>query len=130
MTSDLDIWRAATLLIKGHGEDAEIVASQRADQMLDRGDRDGQLVWMRIRRAIRRATSGSDRAGALKRARRATAPFDKGDLTIEWGAAHHEAMIGEVQALMDRGVGLSSHRDQGDRQDPQEGRGPANRLDR
>jgi len=52
VTPDLDIWRAATLLIKEHGEDAEIVASQRADQMLDRGDRDGQHVWLRIRRAI------------------------------------------------------------------------------
>jgi hypothetical protein len=52
MTSDLDIWRGATRLIKEHGEDAEIVASQRADLMLDRGDRDSQLVWPRIRRAI------------------------------------------------------------------------------
>jgi len=25
---------------------------RRADQMLERGDRDGQLVWMRIMRAI------------------------------------------------------------------------------
>jgi hypothetical protein len=52
MTSDFDIWRGATLLVKEHGEDAAIVASQRADQMLDRGDRDSQLVWLRIRRAI------------------------------------------------------------------------------
>ena len=29
-----------------------IVASRRADEMLERGDRDGQLVWLRIRRAI------------------------------------------------------------------------------
>ncbi|HJU20470.1 MAG TPA: hypothetical protein VJ770_28795 [Stellaceae bacterium] len=50
--SDLDIWRAANLLIRQHGADAELVAAQRADLMLDRGDRDGQLVWMRIRRAI------------------------------------------------------------------------------
>jgi hypothetical protein len=49
---DIDIWRAANLLIQRHGTDAEIVAAQRADEMLDRGDRDGQLVWMRIRRAI------------------------------------------------------------------------------
>jgi hypothetical protein len=49
---NLDIWRAATLLIKQHGEDAEIIAAQRADLMLDRGDREGQLVWLRIRRAI------------------------------------------------------------------------------
>jgi hypothetical protein len=52
MTSDLDIWRGVALLIKEHGEDAEIVASQRADLMLDRGDHDGQLVRLRIRRTI------------------------------------------------------------------------------
>jgi hypothetical protein len=50
--SDLDIYRAANLLICQHGADAEIEAAQRADLMIDRGDRDGQIVWMRIRRAI------------------------------------------------------------------------------
>ena len=44
MISDLDIWRAATLLIQRHGEDAEIEAAKRADQMLERGDLDGQAV--------------------------------------------------------------------------------------
>jgi hypothetical protein len=38
--SDLDIWRAANLLIKQHGDNAELVAAQRADLMLVRGDRD------------------------------------------------------------------------------------------
>jgi hypothetical protein len=52
MTPDIDIWRAANLLLKQHGENAEIVAVQRADLMLERGDRDGRLVWLRIRRAI------------------------------------------------------------------------------
>ena len=52
MISDLDIWRAANLLIQRHGEDAEIEAAKRADQMLERGDLDGQVVWKRIRRAI------------------------------------------------------------------------------
>jgi hypothetical protein len=47
--SDLDIWRAAHLLICRHGANAEIEAARRADLMLDR---DGQLVWIRIRRAI------------------------------------------------------------------------------
>jgi len=28
MTPDIDIWRAATLLIKQHGENAEIVAGR------------------------------------------------------------------------------------------------------
>ena len=31
MTPGIDIWRAANLLIKQHGENAEIVAAQRAD---------------------------------------------------------------------------------------------------
>jgi hypothetical protein len=52
MIPDRDIWLAANLLIREHRADAEIVAAQRADEMLDRGDRDGQLVWLRIRRAI------------------------------------------------------------------------------
>jgi hypothetical protein len=50
--SDLDIYRAANLLIKRHGADAELVAAQRADLMLDRGDIDGVHVWRRIRPAI------------------------------------------------------------------------------
>jgi hypothetical protein len=52
MISDLDIWRAATLLIRKHGADAELEAAKRADLMLERGDRDGELVLFRIRRAI------------------------------------------------------------------------------
>jgi hypothetical protein len=52
MISDLDIWRAANLLIRQHGDLAEIEASRLADLMLDRGDRDGELLWLRIRRAI------------------------------------------------------------------------------
>jgi|HubBroStandDraft_4_1064222.scaffolds.fasta_scaffold2567111_1 hypothetical protein len=49
MISDLDIWRAANLVIRQHGADAEIVAAQRADELLEQGDRDGQLLWLRIR---------------------------------------------------------------------------------
>jgi hypothetical protein len=52
MIPDRDIWRAANLLIREHKADAEIVATRRADEMLERGDRGGQLVWLRIRRAI------------------------------------------------------------------------------
>jgi len=52
MISDLDIWRAAALLIRQHGKDAEFEAATRADLMLERGDHDGQVVWVRIMRAI------------------------------------------------------------------------------
>jgi hypothetical protein len=50
--SELDIYRAANLRIRRHGADAEVEAARMADLMLDRGDRDGQLVWLRIMRAI------------------------------------------------------------------------------
>jgi hypothetical protein len=50
--SDLDIWPAANLLTRKHGEDAEPEAAKRADLMLHRGDDDGRLLWSRIRRAI------------------------------------------------------------------------------
>jgi hypothetical protein len=52
MIADLDIWRAANLLIRRHGADAELAAPRRADLMRDRGDIEGQAVWKRIRRAI------------------------------------------------------------------------------
>jgi hypothetical protein len=52
MISDLDIWRAANLLIQQHGADAELAAARRADLMLERGDLEGQTVWKRISRAI------------------------------------------------------------------------------
>ena len=52
MTLDIDIWRAANLIMKQHGENAEIVAAQRADLMIERGDPEGRVVWLRIRRAI------------------------------------------------------------------------------
>jgi len=57
MIPELDIWRAANLLIRKHGIEAELFAAQRADRMLERGDRDGRLVWMRIMRAIRELQS-------------------------------------------------------------------------
>jgi len=50
--SDLDIWRAAVLLIRQHGKDAELQAARKADLMLERCDREGQLLWQRIRQAI------------------------------------------------------------------------------
>jgi hypothetical protein len=50
--SDLDIWRAANLLIRGHGADAELEAPRRQDLMLDRRDGEGRIIWARIGRAI------------------------------------------------------------------------------
>ena len=52
MIPDRDIWRDGNLLIREHGAEAEVVSARRADEMLERGDRDGQPVWLRIRWAI------------------------------------------------------------------------------
>ena len=52
MTSDLDIYRTATLLIKQHGDEAAIHAAMRTDELLDVGDLDGVAVWRGIIRAI------------------------------------------------------------------------------
>lgn len=52
MVSDLDIWRAAHLLVKQHGGNAELVAAHRADELMEREDWEGRAVWLRITRAI------------------------------------------------------------------------------
>jgi hypothetical protein len=50
--SDLDITRAAHLLIQQHGDDARAKARQKVDEMRRRGDADGADVWLRIIVAI------------------------------------------------------------------------------
>ena len=62
---DLDIWRAANLLIRQHGPDAELEAAKRADLILERSDFDGQAVWKRIRRAVVEFAGPGQRATAL-----------------------------------------------------------------
>ena len=52
MIPERDIWRAANLLIREHGDGAEFIAARRADEMLERGDHEGETVWLRISRAI------------------------------------------------------------------------------
>ena len=38
MTSDLDIFRSASVLIRQHGAGAALAAAQRADALLERGE--------------------------------------------------------------------------------------------
>ena len=52
MTFDIDIYRAANLLIKQHGEDAPIHAAMRADELMETGDMVGQAVWKRMLKAV------------------------------------------------------------------------------
>jgi len=57
MSSDIDIYRAANLLVGQHGARAAIFAAMRADELLDNGDLDGQRTWLRIIKAIEDLTS-------------------------------------------------------------------------
>lgn len=52
MTTDLDIWRAAKLLMYRHGATATIEAMKRADPLAAQGDAAGKVVWLRILEAI------------------------------------------------------------------------------
>jgi hypothetical protein len=52
MISNLDIYRAANLLIERHGADAVIEAARMIDRMLDLSDPEARSVWKRIKRAI------------------------------------------------------------------------------
>ena len=52
MTSDLDIYRSANVLIREHGDEAVIAAAKHADAMLAKGDLDGLAAWKRILKAV------------------------------------------------------------------------------
>ena len=63
MTSDIDIYRSARLIINQHGEDAPIHAAMRADAMLEVGDLDGLAVWQRILRAVTELRETAPKSG-------------------------------------------------------------------
>ncbi len=52
MIPDLDLHRAASVIIEQYGEDAPIHAAMRADATLKAGDPDGYAMWKRILRLI------------------------------------------------------------------------------
>jgi len=52
MLSDIDIYRAAHLMMHSHGCDAELEAARYSDRMLKRGNRNEVLTWFRIWRTI------------------------------------------------------------------------------
>ena len=52
MIADHDLWHAAQLLVKRHGDDAPIVAAQRVDELAREGDFEGAAVWTSILRVV------------------------------------------------------------------------------
>jgi hypothetical protein len=52
MTSDLDSYRTAKVLIDRYGDGASLHAANRSDELLDKGDMDGRRVWLRVHEAV------------------------------------------------------------------------------
>ena len=64
MIADLDIWRAAAILMQRHGaDDAAIVAAQRGDEFRAKGDEDGYAIWKAILDAIMELRRGEPGEG-------------------------------------------------------------------
>ena len=53
MAEDIDIYRAAKLLLDQHGENAELEAAKRFDELTQAGDVEGRRLWRRIGEAIK-----------------------------------------------------------------------------
>jgi hypothetical protein len=49
---EIDIWRAATLMLKRYGENALEQSATRADELAAEGDHDGAVTWRRITNAV------------------------------------------------------------------------------
>ncbi len=67
MTSDLDIYRTANVLIREHGEDARIEAAQRGDAMLEKGFSSalGRALIPTLRRPLNPSSAIASGCGAF-----------------------------------------------------------------
>ena len=52
MIPEIDIWRAATLMLKRYGDSARTESAARAEQLANEGDDDGVAIWRRITDAV------------------------------------------------------------------------------
>ena len=52
MIDDREIWACAVQLVMQHGDAAGLRAAQRADELLEQGELEGHLTWLRIVRRI------------------------------------------------------------------------------
>lgn len=66
--SDLDVWRAANMLIEIYGSslDASMAAAQRADNAIEQGDITGERLWTRVFAAVCELNRTSTNLGEAK----------------------------------------------------------------
>lgn len=61
MQQDTDIWQAADLMVKRHGDDAPAFAAKHAHELLEAGEVERRRAWLRIM-AASKALLGRDSA--------------------------------------------------------------------
>jgi hypothetical protein len=53
MVAEIDVYRAANLLIQQHGDNAEWEAARLGDLAIEKGDPGGERVWVEVLKAIK-----------------------------------------------------------------------------
>src|SRR5215831_16290941 len=95
---EIDIWRAASLMLKRYGEKALEESAARADELFAEQDHDGAAVWRRVIDAVGQLATQEPlnvRIGI------ATGLVVVGDL-IGTGAAQERGVVGETPNLAAR----------------------------
>jgi hypothetical protein len=60
---EIDIWRAANVIVQCHGTMAEVIAARRIQAMTERGDEAGKDTWLRIITAVKTLRRTTREAG-------------------------------------------------------------------
>jgi hypothetical protein len=55
--SEIDVWRAAVLMMKRYGDNAPIESGKRADDLANAGDDAGAAIWRRIEDVVEKLAS-------------------------------------------------------------------------
>lgn len=64
---DIDIWRAASLMLKRYGDNAHKESGARADELAAEGDPDGAAIWRLIIDAVEQLANTTPPAGSINR---------------------------------------------------------------
>lgn len=63
MLPEIDIWRAASVMLKRYRDTAWFEAARRTDGMLDAGDIEGAAVWRRVLKVIEKLQTSTPADG-------------------------------------------------------------------
>jgi hypothetical protein len=64
---EIDIWRAANLMLKRYGENAQAESAARADELAAGGDHNGDATWRRITDAVEQLANKTPPGPGIRR---------------------------------------------------------------